>query len=384
VICFNLISFVFPALVITIFSPYENDLEPWEVNASASLLFFVITILFGFGYLYYKKKLPVFIIQSINYLLNFELSRKKAFAVVIILLSVYVGLSVNELGINEEEQHLDYQVLEAALEIWPFGESSNVHVSEQKDRHIRMFLISTSLNLFNNIKIIPFLASISLLIVTYFLTKEMSGKRFAGIISMAVVLQSYTFLQYDTTATYESFWALFYVLSLYLIYNKWYLSPISYILSIFSKAVTLSFFPFSLFFLYRSGLTVNKKIIIAISYVIVIGISISIWQLSDSVYNYMTEEIDFSDFWIGMTIWPQQMRFDFLIIFAILPLTVGLFLKSRKNVLAAETILVLILGVIITGPIMAMFTDDFYILPYRFLPLVVFFAVGLGIVLSKN
>jgi len=384
VISFNLISYIFPALVITIFSPYENDLEPWEVNASSSLLYFVITIIFGFGYLYYKKKLPAFMLESINYLLNFELSRKKAFVVVIILLTVYVGLSVNELGIDEERQTADYEVLEAGLEVWPFGESSHIYVSEQKDRHVRMFLISASLYLFNNIKIIPFLSSISLLIVTYFLTKEMSGKRFAGIISMGVVLQSFTFLSYDTIATYESFWTLFYVLSLYLIYNKWYLSPISYILSIFSKAVTLSFFPFSLFFLYRSGLTVNKKIIIAISYAIVIGISISIWQLSESVYNDMIEEIDFSDFWIAMAMWPHQMRFDFLIILAILPLTVGLFLKSRKNVLAAEAILVLILGVIITGPIMAMFTDDFFMFPYRFLPLVVFFAVGLGIVLSKN
>ena len=105
-----------------------------------------------------------------------------------------------------------------------------------------MFLLDISQKIFQNIKVLPFVASILLVIATFFLTYQISKKRFAGIVSMIILLQSYTFLQFDTIAVYENFWVLFYLLSIFVIQKKWYLSPTLYAISIFTKAFVAPLF----------------------------------------------------------------------------------------------------------------------------------------------
>jgi len=379
----SLVSIIFPALIISLTSVHESELDPFEVGPLAFPLLVSSFILFGCGLVYYKKRLPTTVSKPIEYFLNFEISRRIAFLAALVLLSIYIGLTVGELSLNEEEQWPDYVVLKEGLKIWPSGESENVSIKEQNDRYVRMFLLSASQNIFQNIKILPFVASILLVIVTYFITLQISRKRFAGIISMVILLQSYTFLKYDTIAVYENFWVLFYILSLYTIYKKWYMSPISYILSFFTKAFTAFFFPLSLFFIYRANITKRRKIIIAISYGVILGISVVVLLADDAVYDEVLR-VDFSKFWIGFTAWSYQMRFDFLIILSILPLVVGLFFTSRRGIKEADAVLMLILGSLLTGPVLASFTDFYYILPYRYMPLVVFFSMGVGILLSRN
>jgi len=248
IVLLNLVSVVFPALIIDIISTHENILEPFEIGPMAVPLIITNIIILGIGYLHYTKKLPQMAQRSIRYFLNFETTPKTTLIVVLFILFFYVGYSANELFLNEEEQWGDFVIVKEAMKLWPYGESSHSYVNEQLDRHVRMLLFFASVQLFDNIKIIPFIASILLILVTYFITKEITQKRFAGIISMLVLIQSYTFLKYDTVAVYENFWTLFYLLSLYLIIKKWYLSPISYILSIFSKAFIISYLPMSIFF----------------------------------------------------------------------------------------------------------------------------------------
>ena len=88
--------------------------------------------------------------------------------------------------------------------------------------------------------------------------------------------------------------------------------------------------------------------------------------------------------YIGFTVWSYQMRFDFLIVLGILPLIVGLFFASKRGIKEADGVMVLILGSLLTGPVLASFTDFYYILPYRYMPLIVFFSMGVGIFLSRN
>ena len=71
-----------------------------------------------------------------------------------------------------------------------------------------MILLLTSLEILGNVKIIPFLGSIALLLTTYFFTNQITNNRLAGIIAMLVLIQSYTFLRYDSFAMYENFWVL--------------------------------------------------------------------------------------------------------------------------------------------------------------------------------
>ena len=381
VVCLHLISVIFPAFIVSTFSIQKINLELFELGENAIPLIVSNILLFGFGLMYFKRLRPQTIHRGIRYLLSFEISRKSASVIVIIVLSIYVVFSIPDLTINEASEYGDYSILDEALKIWPSGEASNPVVDELRNRYVKMFLVSTSLNLFNNVKIIPFMGSVALVIVTYFLTKELSGKRFSGIISMIVLLQSYTFLKYDTIAVYENFWTLFYVVSLYAIYKKWYISTISYMLSIFSKAITLAYLPMSLFLVYRADIDKRKKIFLVASYFIMVLAALIIFQIGVPFY-YETSRIDFTEFWQGLTVWSYSLRFDYLILFAILPLTVALFIKSRQGFMSADSVLVLILGAIISNPLLQMVSDIIFIYPYRFVPLIVFFAIGIGILIS--
>lgn len=112
-------------------------------------------------------------------------------------------------------------------------------------------LISASLNILGNIRIVPFIESIAVLVLTYFITKEITQKRFAGLVAMVIVLQSSLFLKYDTDYAYTNAWTLFFVLSLYLIQKRqWHFSIVSYVLSILSKELTVLFLPMTFSFIY--------------------------------------------------------------------------------------------------------------------------------------
>lgn len=383
VIILNIITVIFPALIIRLASAHPSNINAYEIGSLAFPLIAANTVLLGIGLMYYKKILPNPVQKSIKFILNFEISRTASFIVIAALLSLYVGFSVNELFINEEEQWPDYVILKNALKIWPHQDSTDIYVSEQLQRHVRMFLLYTSLNVFHNIKFLPFIASISLVILTYSLTAKLAKKRFAGIIAAIILLQSYTFLKYDTVAVYENFWVLFYILSLYMIYTKWYLSPIAYLLSVFSKAFSAPFLFMTAFMIYRSNITRNKKIQTLFLYGIIVVISVVIFILTRSVYVGLLD-IDLSRFWVGLNAWGSQMRFDPLIVLCILPLAVGLFLKSIRGVREADSMMVLILGAFLAGPILTIFTNFYTIHPYRHVPLVVFFAMGVGVLLARK
>jgi hypothetical protein len=143
------------------------------------------------------------------------------------------------------------------------------------------------------------------------------------------------------------------------------------------------YLPMNIFFIYRSKISRNNKIVTTIFYGIALGVMIIILLLGDSIYGDFVR-IDISEFWIGFTAWSYQLRFDYLMILTILPLTVGLFLASKQGKTEADSILVLIMGALLAGPVLSMLTDFYYILPYRFVPLVVFFAIGIGVFLAKK
>jgi len=214
--------------------------------------------LLGVGLAYHKKKLPTSVRKPFEFILNFEISKKITLIIGIILLSVYISFTAEELLIDEQQQYPDYQILDDALNLWPYENSNDLWISEQLDRYVRLFLLDVSLNVFQNIKLLPFFASILLVIVTYFITYQISHKRFAGIVSMAIILQSYTFLKYDTIAVYENFWVLFYIISLYAVHKRWYLSSVFYLLSVFTKAFVTPFLLMNVFFTYRSKIQQKK------------------------------------------------------------------------------------------------------------------------------
>ena len=384
VVLLTLIPIIFPALFSSFFGMFTENLDPFELGYQS--VFFIVSnvVIFGFGIAYYKKKIPSSLHDLVEKIRTFEISKRVAVISLAIILAVYVGLSAPELSIDESSQWSDYSaVLIPALEIWPFGESDDVYVQEQNDRYVRMFLLDVSLDIFQNIKLLPFIASILVVVFTYLVTVQFCQKRFAGIIAVIVLLQTYTFLKFDTTAVYENFWVLFFLISLYVIEKKWFLSPIFYILAFYTKAYVAPFFLLTLFTTYRSQVSRRTKIVILISYIIIVSAAVAIIFLGDTVYPDVIE-VNSSKFILGFQVIIAQLRFDLFFIMALLPVTVGLLFLSKNKLKHADSILILIFGTIITSPILVTFTYHYEILPYRFIPLLVFFSIGVGMFFAKK
>lgn len=376
VVLISLTSVLFPSLVIrSTSSVQDSTINPYEPGVWSYPLLAVNLILLGIGLLRFKNKLPQLVTNTISFILNFEISKKVTIITVAVLLTIYVGFTAAELG--SEEKWDDYPAVKERVQEWTISD-----VTKGFEPHLRYLLLSISLNVFGNIRVIPLVVSIALLVLTYYATAHVAKKRFAGVIAMVILLQSAVFLTYDTSATYDNSWILLYLFSLYLVYKKWPLSSLSYVLTLPSKALTAMFLPMTFFFIYRSEINREKKIRIAISYVIIIVLGI-VFLASGVNITGSSVGFDAKEFLRGFTTWAFQLRFDAIVLIFILPLIVGLFMTSRKGIRQADSVMVLILGMLLTAPFLDGFTD-LTNQPYRFVPLVVFFALGVGTILARK
>ena len=381
----SIISVIFPALIISNTYEFSNNLNQFETSPWTFPIIISIISLLSLGFFYKKEKLPSIVYCGIKFILNFEISKKVAIISGIIILGFYIGFSFEELFIEEVTQHPDYLILKEALDIWPATDHLSIYVSEQNTRYVRMILLDFSQEFLQNIKFLPFIASILVVIFTALITIQISKKRFAGIISMLILLQSVTFTDFDTIAVYENFWVLFFLISLYTIQKKfWFTSPISFILSIFTKAFVVTYFWINIFFIYRAEISKKTKYVILSSYGAIFGITYFIFQNQSSIIYDEVVRIDFNSFLDGFTGWGNSMQLDPLLILCIIPLVIGLFIKSLNGVKQSDSILIMIAGTLLAAPLISLVTDFYFILPYRFIPFVVAIAIGVGVFLGKE
>ena len=123
---------------------------------------------------------------------------------------------------------------------------------------------------------------------------------------------------------------------------------------------------------------------ILLSYGLVVAITYVIFESGQSIIYNEIIRFDFNSFLNGFSGWGNSMQMDPLVVLCIIPLTIGLFFKSINGTKQADSILILILGTILAGPLISFVTDFYYILPYRFIPFIVAFAIGIGVFLSKE
>ena len=406
VVLSSLISFVFPALLISEMGS-GNAIEqtgvkglykinPYETGHWAAPLFVANIIVFTLFVLYRCNKLPDSVIHGLESLFSFEISKKTASVIFLIILAGYVAFSSMELV--EDETWPDWDGVKVRIEGdkavgqfscdllmtdpnctgWPYTHPT---VSSGFEPHVTYFFLKTSDMIFGNYKIFPFFASIGLLIVTYLFTTLITGKRFAGIISLVVMIQSSVFLSFDTSQTYSNFWALFYVLSLYLAVRFWMISPAIYLLSIFSKVLTVAFLPMSIFFVLSSDIPQKKKAFVVLVSLVIIGGGGIVFITQNSAE---TEGAGWNpdDFWMGLSSFANQIRHDGLVVLFVLPLVFGLFMVSKRS-RYANSIMIMIAGMLVMVPLISGLTEITN-QPYRFVPLIFFFAIGVGTLLSKR
>ena len=379
IVLISLIPAVFPAFILRSLGGLEDytGINPFEVGVWTYPFLATNFIVFGLLAFYFKNKLPQLITKSIRFIFNFEVSASIASLVIIILMGAYIAFSVNQIynGVYDD----DYYV---RVQSWLQNSNLINFTSEQFGYQLMIILEVVSMKVFASYKAIPFISDVALLVLTYLITVEMTKKRFAGIVAMVIVLQSTVFLAYQTYVSYPNFWVLFYLLSLYLICKKWPLSIIPYVASIFTKILTVVFIPMTLFFIYRADMPRKKKIYAVIPYAIIVLIGVGYLYATHTTLAH-TLEFSSHKFWDGFTAVYVSMRYDGLILLFILPLIVGLFIASRKGYLQADSILFLIMSMFISAPLIESLSDTINV-PYRFVPLVVFFAMGVGVLLSKK
>jgi len=379
----SLLSVLFPALILSEFGNIVSDnYDKFEFGNNAILLILSNVIILSLGYIYKKNKIENFSL-FVNKIRSFDISKKQSLIVGIIIIVVYTVFTVPELYIDETTQWGDYPILTKALETFPETNSGDQIADEQNSRFVRMILLGFSQDYFDNIKIIPFISSIVLITLVGLIAFEISQKKVAGIISMLVLIQSYTFLEFDTIAVYENLWVTFFLFSIYTIHKKWHLSGIFYILSVFSKAFSTPFLILNVFYVIRSELDSKTKLRIMISYGIVILVMLGLFTLGNTIYDDIIH-IDFNRFMNSLSDFSSQMRFDYFMLMTILPVTIGLLFISRTGIVHAESLLFFISVLLLAGPLVALLTDFYVILPYRFIPLIAFFSIAVGVIIFRN
>ena len=375
----SLVGLIFPALIIASIYRLQILANPFELGFWTMPLLIANFILLVFGIIYYKKVLPHVVFRSINFLLSYEVSSRTATIVLVTLFGIYISFSVNELSVYEGGIWGDFERIERAVDEFPYND-----IKGSPDVvYVKNFILWISHNILQNIRILPFIGSISLLLLTYFFTVQLTNKRFAGIIALVILMQSSTFLRYDTSATYSYFWVLFYLLSLYFIMNKkWYLTHITFIFSLFSKPLTAVFLPATMFFVYNTNIPDKRKILIILIYAIIFG-GIVIAAVLGSKISADLEPFDYGTFWMGFAVLSVELRFDGIVLIFLLPLIVALFLTSRRGISQADSILFIIMVILFSYPLQVALTP-LNLLPYRYIPFLVFFAIGVGTIFSKK
>jgi len=379
VVLISFITVIFPALILasdTLKIPGINPVipNPYEPGVWSGGVIITSIIIFGLTFLYFKNKLPNILSSIFKKIFSFEISKKYSFIVLVGLLIIYTAVNTGDL--SKEETFQDLQGIKDRLDTWSPDQIKSF------EPHVKYFFLKSSMILFGNYKVIPLLVSIALLITTYFFTKEITKKRFAGIIAVVILMQSGVFLIYDDSVSYDNLWTLFYLVSLYVIYKFWPLSPVSYLLSIFSKALTVAFLPMTIYFILRSTISKRQKFLTA-GITLVIIIAGGMTAIGSEASRGTQEEYSSKEFWMGFESFANQLRFDGLVMLFMIPLIVGLFIVSKNGVQHGESIMVLISGMLLMAPILTGFTNQTN-QPYRFVPLVVFFAVGVGVLLSDR
>ena len=386
----SLISVIFPALIsetISIsdleklgISQHEED--PYQTGPLAGVLILINGIVFVTYVL--KNRVPKKISIPFKKIASFQISKKVTILTIIVILSIYTVATIPEFEKNEEfedfitmERRLNESIRDNRFTVEDaISGNQNYSLAEP---HVKYSLLLISEKVLGDFRIIAFLVSISLLILTYLVTEAITKNKFAGLVSLLLVIQSNIFLSFDTSAVYSNFWILFYLLSLYVVIKMWFATPVLFVISIFCKMIVGIFAPMSIFFIFNSEIPKNQKLFLSSIIVILLVIGGIVFLGTQESEKLTSFKID--RFWEGFASFAFQMRLDYITILFLVPLIFGLFLSSKKFK-HANSISILITGVLLSGPILAGMTDQTN-QPYRFIPVIVFFAIGAGMLLPR-
>lgn len=381
IICTNIfaLTLIFPNFIIGITLPvFPENFSEYEFGI-ISIPMIVANIVFLFFLILQKKQLlPESILRVCNVLKNRDISKKTAFVILFCILTAYVAFALGEFS-QEEYEFGDYVGVKESAENWKKEFEGGLSLSPA----LRYFFLFLSLEYLGSIRILPFIASIGLLILVYFITKEISGKRISGIFAFMILIQSNLFLLYDTTSTYENFWIFFYFLSLYLIIKQSSMSSISYFISLLLKPIVVLFMPINFFYAFFIE-DKRKKIKVMMGFLIITGIILIAFFTGELKHAYIDNTgFNYEKFVLSFNEISNALRFDNIILIIFVPVVILLYLQQKNRNSKGNFILFGILFTLLSQPLLYS-VIEMTIQPYRFIPLIIFMAIGFGTICSGN
>lgn len=377
----SLIPAVFPAFFTTSISNIPKAvINPLEFGVLAIPILSVNIITITILVMYKMKKLPQSISQIFVRIFNFDVSKKLSLIILGIIITAYIITSAAETYNNEFETDY-YGIFKPWIETFDVLKLPDNQLNHDLGHHVQIFAESLSMKIFNSYKVIPYFASITLLIITYFLTYEITKNRFAGIITTLIIIQSDIFRFYDTSVSYTNLWVLFFVCSLYLILKKWQASPISFVFGTLSKGLTAVFLPAIFLFAYRAK-NPSRKVLIEYA-IFIVALVVFLLVTGTSLNPVDSKKFDAKGFVNGFTAFGFEFIQDYVVVCFLLPLIIALFILSKNGNQYADSIMMLITIMLISAPLLSALSINQNV-AYRFVPLIVFFALGTGLVFSKK
>ena len=245
-----------------------------------------------------------------------------------------------------------------------------------------IFLITSNI-IFGDYRILSFISSGLLLAITYFLTVKITGKNYSGLVSVLFLLHSPIFWKYDLTITYPTFWATFFLGSLYFLYKSYVASIPLYLLGISAKILNLLNFPVMLAFIILSDIKHKKKLIIIYCGSLAV-LMISLHLFSKDFTPFVVEFFKFrpEEFLWYLGMWSLKLSNDKITIVVIFTSLVFLFMLRRAKVKNASALLLSILLIMIQPAIISGFSD-YTNEEYRFLVLVAITGISLSLIIAN-
>ena len=305
------------------------------------------------------------------------MKKKTAFVAVLLITATYTIITIPEVKPYSDVKYPDY-----LLNVYPYLRDCQLDEipergSELLRAPLKWYSICASYKLGNE-NIIPFIFSILTLPLTYRLGYVMSGKHLVGIIAMLFVLSSVTFTRWDTSATYDQSWSLFLVTALNLLYVKPSLAPVSYLASIAGKTLAFVYMPMYLYHVVRQnglhGIMFNLTIILTpliLITLLVINIETLLGTSLIFDYNKMFE---------GSWKWIFYFAEDLHIMIGT-PIMLAMLWIMHKKIRNADVVFWWCVGIILTVPLIMGFTTQL-IHPYRFVPFVIFYSIGMAMIIN--
>ena len=88
--------------------------------------------------------------------------------------------------------------------------------------------------------------------------------------------------------------------------------------------------PISILVTIFADISNKKKIFVIITHLIVLAVSLVIFQFSNTIYGNVIN-INVSEFVTGFTTLGFNLRFDIVLLLFLLPVSIGLFLKAKMD-----------------------------------------------------